>query len=181
MNFATGRQEEEDSKTFVCQWRDGAITCVFCRDLHLSLMSTGLLKTGLFKGRWSLAESFFKQNYCHVCHTRFTVFSPLPSCCVFKTFYSDARQPNVTEMFSFLGNNFARKVWPNRLYETWEHSAIQIWNHNGELKGKKAQFRLTCVAEKNPLLKLPNREEKSSRHDAMVANVLDVKKPDKVT
>ena len=147
MNFATGRQEEEDSKTFVCQWRDGArlrvvphfssgivgrakrerawkwgdfharsrfarptipeknggllvvydgaITCVFCRDLHLTLMSTGLLKTGLFKGRWSLAEIFFKQNYCHVCHTRFTVFFPLPSCCVFKTFYTDARQPKV--------------------------------------------------------------------------------------
>ena len=40
---------------------------------------------------------------------------------------------------------------------------------------------MTCVAEKKRLLKLPNREEKSSRHDAMVAKVLDDKKPDKVT
>ena len=40
---------------------------------------------------------------------------------------------------------------------------------------------MTCVAEKKPLLKLLNREEKSSRHDAMLAKVLDDKKPDKVT
>ena len=25
---------------------------------------------------------FFKQNYCHACHTRFAVFLALPSCCV---------------------------------------------------------------------------------------------------
>ena len=29
---------------------------------------------------WNLAEHFFKQNYGHACHTRFAVFSPLPSC-----------------------------------------------------------------------------------------------------
>ena len=34
----------------------------------------------LFKGRCSLAKSFFKQNYCHACHTRVSVFFPLPSC-----------------------------------------------------------------------------------------------------
>ena len=32
--------------------------------------------------RWSLDESFFKQNYCHACHTRFAFFFPLPFCCV---------------------------------------------------------------------------------------------------
>ena len=36
----------------------------------------------LFKGICSLAKSFFKQNYCHACHTRVAVFFPLPSCCV---------------------------------------------------------------------------------------------------
>ena len=51
MTFATGRQKEEDGKTFMCQKRDKAITRVFCRDLHLTLMFTGLLQTGLFKGR----------------------------------------------------------------------------------------------------------------------------------
>ena len=61
---------------------DRAINCVFCRGLPISLLFSGLLKKGLYKGRWSLAESFFNQNYCHACHTRFAVFFPLPSCCV---------------------------------------------------------------------------------------------------
>ena len=30
--YATGRQEEEDGKTLVCDKRDGAVTCVFCRE-----------------------------------------------------------------------------------------------------------------------------------------------------
>ena len=31
-----GRQEEEDGKTGVCDNRDRAVTCVFCRDLHFT-------------------------------------------------------------------------------------------------------------------------------------------------
>ena len=30
--------------------RDKAITCVFCRDFHLTLMFSGLLQKDLFKG-----------------------------------------------------------------------------------------------------------------------------------
>ena len=30
--YATGRQEEEDGKTAVCDKHDRAITCGFCRD-----------------------------------------------------------------------------------------------------------------------------------------------------
>ena len=60
-----------------------AIKCVFCRDLHLTLMFSGRLRTDPFKGRCSLAASFFKQNW-HACHTRFADFFPLPSCCVCK-------------------------------------------------------------------------------------------------
>ena len=41
-----------------------------------------MLPKDLFKRKGSLAKSYFKQNYCHVCHTRFAVFFPLPSCCV---------------------------------------------------------------------------------------------------
>ena len=37
---------------------------------------------------WSLAEGFFKQNFCHACHTRFAVVFPLPSCCVSLLFLS---------------------------------------------------------------------------------------------
>ena len=74
--YATGRERKEDGKTLVCDKRDRAITYVFCRDLH------GPLQKDLFKGKWSLAKSCFKQNYCHACHTRFTVLFPFPSCCV---------------------------------------------------------------------------------------------------
>ena len=62
--------------------RDKAITWEFCCGLPSSLMFSGLLQKGLFKGRCSLVKCFFKQNYCHACHTRFAVFFPLPSCCV---------------------------------------------------------------------------------------------------
>ena len=59
-----------------------AINCLFCRDLNFTLTIFGLLQEDLFKGRWCLAEGFFKQNYCHSYHTRFDVFFLLPSCCV---------------------------------------------------------------------------------------------------
>ena len=47
------RQEEEDGKTLVCDKRHRAITWEFCRGLPLSLIFSGLLQKGLFKGRCS--------------------------------------------------------------------------------------------------------------------------------
>ena len=47
----------------------------------LTSMFSGLLQKDLFKRKWSLAKSYFKQNYCHVCHTRFAVFFSPPSYC----------------------------------------------------------------------------------------------------
>ena len=41
----TGRQEEGEGKTLVCDKRDKAITCILCRDLHLALIFCGLFKT----------------------------------------------------------------------------------------------------------------------------------------
>ena len=38
-----------------------AITCEFCRDLHLPLIFSGLLQKDLFKERGSLAESYFNK------------------------------------------------------------------------------------------------------------------------
>ena len=35
-----------------------------------------------------MAEGFFKQNFCHACHTRFAVVFPLLSCCVSLLFLS---------------------------------------------------------------------------------------------
>ena len=31
-------------------------------------MFSGPLQKDLFEGKWSLAKSCFKQNYCHACH-----------------------------------------------------------------------------------------------------------------
>ena len=50
--------------------------------LIVKIIFPSLLQKDLFKGGWSSADKFFKQNYCHTCHTRFAVFLPLPSCCV---------------------------------------------------------------------------------------------------
>ena len=70
---------QQDGKTFACDKRDRTITCVFSRDLHLTLIFAGRLQKKLFKERWSLWR---KRNFCHACHTKFVVFFPLPSCCV---------------------------------------------------------------------------------------------------
>ena len=48
----------------------------------LSINIFWFLQKDLFKGKWWLAKSYFKQICCHGCHTRFAVFFPLPSCCV---------------------------------------------------------------------------------------------------
>ena len=45
------RQEEEDGRALVCDKRDKAISYVFCRDLHLTSMFSGLLQKDLFKGK----------------------------------------------------------------------------------------------------------------------------------
>ena len=49
--YATGRQVEEDGKTLVSDKSCVAIIYVFCRDLHLTLMFSGLLRKDLFNGR----------------------------------------------------------------------------------------------------------------------------------
>ena len=56
-NRTAGRRRR---RTLVCDKRDRAFTYVFCRDLHLTSMFSGLLQKDLFKGRWILAKSFFQ-------------------------------------------------------------------------------------------------------------------------
>ena len=53
--------------------RDRAITYMFCHDLDLTPMFSGLLQEGLFEGNLSVAKSFFKQKVLShlspkVCH-----------------------------------------------------------------------------------------------------------------
>ena len=38
INSEFAQQKEEDGKTHVCDNRNVAITCVFCRDLYLTLL-----------------------------------------------------------------------------------------------------------------------------------------------
>ena len=59
----------------------GYYLCVLS-GIHLTLFFFSYLQKDLFKGMWSLAEGFFKQNCCHACHTRFAVVFPFSSCCV---------------------------------------------------------------------------------------------------
>ena len=77
-------------------WR--AITCLFCRDLHLTLMFSGLLQEYLFKGGGEIWRKlkFFKQDCCQACHTRFAAFFPLPSCFVssLSSFYKRKKLTN---------------------------------------------------------------------------------------
>ena len=56
----------------MCDRLARAITCMFCHDLHLILLYSGLLQK-------DLAELYFKQNSCH---TRIAAIFPLPSCCI---------------------------------------------------------------------------------------------------
>ena len=78
--YATGWQKEEDGKTLVCDKGDGGITRVFFRDLHLTFNFFLLFYKRFFKGVWSLVGGYFKQKYCHGCHTRFAIIFPFPPC-----------------------------------------------------------------------------------------------------
>ena len=42
---------QQDGRTLVCDKRDKTISYVFCRDLHLTSMFSGLLQKDLFKGK----------------------------------------------------------------------------------------------------------------------------------
>ena len=73
---------------------DREITCVFYRNLHFTPMFSGPLQKDLFKGKWSLAKSCFKQNYYLACRTKFAAFfHPLPSCCVSSLMLDEVRSP----------------------------------------------------------------------------------------
>ena len=67
---------------FVCDKRDRPVTFVFCCDLHLSYYFWYFTKRPVYRKGEVRRKKFFKQDYCHACHTRFAVFFHLPSCCV---------------------------------------------------------------------------------------------------
>ena len=61
-------------------WQGYNVHVMSCSSLSINVF--WFLQKDLFKGKWWLAKSYFKQICCHSCHTRFAVFFPLPSCCV---------------------------------------------------------------------------------------------------
>lgn len=67
--------QQDGRETLAFDKRDRAITFEFGLGLHLPLVSSGLLQNICLKKSGSLAESYFKQDYCHACHTRFAVSS----------------------------------------------------------------------------------------------------------
>ena len=73
---------QQDGKTLLCDKRDRVIACEFCRDLHLTLMSSGFYKKICLMEREVWRNVFMEQNHCHAWHSRFAVFVRLPSCCV---------------------------------------------------------------------------------------------------
>ena len=77
------RMAERRGRQNTCVWQkwQGYYSCVLSWS-SVKLMFSGLLQKDLFKEECSSAEHFFKQNYCHTCHTRFADSFPLPSSCV---------------------------------------------------------------------------------------------------
>ena len=85
------RTAERRGQQIACEWRTSR--GYYLRVLSWSSLTINVfcffLQKDLFKRKWSLAKSYFKQNYCHPCHTRFAVFFPLPSCCVSSLYITD--------------------------------------------------------------------------------------------
>ena len=68
----SGRKKR--TANLLCYKRDRPINRLFCRELHLALIFPRRLQKDPFKGKWSLAKSYFKQNYkLHSLH-----FLPVP-------------------------------------------------------------------------------------------------------
>ena len=59
---------KEDGKTFSCDKRDRPITCVFCSDLHLTLICCGLLQKRSVQRKVSQPEKRFRTK----CLSRFS-------------------------------------------------------------------------------------------------------------
>ena len=69
------------------------------------------LQKDLFNGKWSLAKSYFKESYCHDCHTRFALFVPLPSYCVRSALYPWGLKTSL-KRYNQLKNSIIRQHFP---------------------------------------------------------------------
>ena len=88
---------------------------------------SGLSQKELTKEKRSLAKIYFKQNYCHACHTRFAVFFPLPSCCVSSLFMVYDRKTTYNRLSSCSLLWWRRKeMWAGKT--AWRHAALPYLN-----------------------------------------------------
>ena len=78
-NRTAGRRGQQNVSAWQT-WQGYNVHVMSWSSLRINVL--WFLQKDLFKGKWCLAKSYFNQNYCHACHTRFAVFFPLPSCCV---------------------------------------------------------------------------------------------------
>ena len=62
---------------------------------------SGLLQKICLKEGEVWQKIFFKQKYCHACHTRFSFFFPLPSCCV-SSLIKGGQRPEARDLPRFL-------------------------------------------------------------------------------
>ena len=72
---AERRKKEGDSKS------NNAMSCLFCCDLHLTIVFSGLYCKICLKED-KVWQKLFSNNSCCACHTSFDVFSPLLSSCI---------------------------------------------------------------------------------------------------
>ena len=144
-HIATGRQEERDGKTLGCdKWQGCYLSVLIWRDLHLTLIFfQSFTKKDLFKRRWSLAEGFFKQNYCHACHTLRFACRLLPSSVLSRTLVHSAYALGKVKIQLLYGLNYPfqkRMIFCHDLFETlncvqeifcyrkWSHLSRKEWS-----------------------------------------------------
>ena len=93
-----------NGKTLVCDKRDRTINCEFV--VNLTLMFSGLLK----KICLTETDAWRKVFSNKICHTRFAVFFPLPSCCTLPTHWVSSRQETTARVVTrYMGSGINSK------------------------------------------------------------------------
>ena len=113
----------------MCDKRDRTISCLFCRDLHITLIFSCLLAKDLFKRRWSLREIHLKKDYYRACHTkRFAAFFPLPSWCKATVRVNFARIWCITNPIPAIWVTPPWNVYMEKFHPGWEGYPVwQTW------------------------------------------------------
>ena len=144
----------------MCDW---ANTWVFCRDLHLTLRLSRLLQKDLFKGKWSLGKSCFKQNYCSAYHTRFAVFFLLPSCCVSLVSFLNVSQPGCLGSVYKFHSSWLRLCFLGRIKKT------ELWSHishpmDSSLQKKPGRSEKGSLTTTTACPRAPCSDKKEKQH-----------------